>query len=765
MQLSLEEIKKLSGLIINIKPGYKIDLKSNLAISFRLIICAVLFLVISDVFSQEPLRVAKISGRITFDGIPDEEAWNEVAPLKMIMHSPVFRNEPTDSSVLKIAYDDTYFYASGVFYYKDPSTMRAIGKKRDYSMPTSDWFGIILDSFYDRQNAFGFFTNPNGCRTDAALKNDVMVQDEDINFSWNTFWDVKTVIKERSWSAEFRIPFSSLRFQVEEGKTKMGLILWCYIPAKSEIDTWPPVSPDAQYAFWKPSLCGTIVFEGLKPVKPVYLTPYVTSGVSQLKELNEAVTDYKLKTSPKFDAGLDAKYSITNNLTADITLNTDFAQVEADDQKINLTRYSLFFPEKRVFFQEKADVFDFSFLGGNNLFYSRRIGIYDGHPVRIYGGVRMTGRVNKWDLGILDMQTASFEDHPGENFCVMRAKRTVFNKNSYAGGMLTTRLGMNGTYNLAYGIDGQFRVAGDEYLNIKFAQTFENDSVNRLFARSPSRLLLQWQRRNLKGFSYDFVYTYSGDRFNPGIGFEMKDNYQGLRGILQYGWFPDEKAAMRYHQLSFTGTNFWNTATGLQETSIGVLTWSFEAKKGYSGSIFVTWNREDLSDTLTLGEDQANVLRGRYTFTNLTAMYNTSSSHGLYGTFQADAGSFYGGWKVSFSAAPVFNIGSSLDISLTYNFDFVNFPERAMRFTNHIAGLKGLLTLSVKTALSAFVQYNTAVDKIMTNIRFRYNPREGNDFYIVYDEGLNTSILREVPALPRSSGRTILLKYTYTFSF
>jgi len=180
----------------------------------------------------------------------------------------------------------------------------------------------------------------------------------------------------------------------------------------------------------------------------------------------------------------------------DLTVNTDFAQVEADDQKINLTRYSLFFPEKRVFFQEKADVFDFSFLGGNNLFYSRRIGIYDGHPVRIYGGLRLTGRVNKWDLGILNMQTAPFEDNPGENLGVLRTKKTVFNQNSFVGGMLTSRLGMNGAYNLAYGIDGQFRVTGDEYLTVKLAQTFENDSVNKLFDLSPSRFFLQWEHRN-----------------------------------------------------------------------------------------------------------------------------------------------------------------------------------------------------------------------------------------------------------------------------
>jgi hypothetical protein len=741
------------------------DPKTSLKISCRLLAPTLLFLIYSNTYSQEPLEVAKISGGITFDGVPDEEAWKSVPALPMIMHSPVFRNEPTETSVIKIAYDDNYFYISGILNYKDRATMRDFGRKRDYATPSCDWLGITLDTFNDKQNAVGFFTNPNGVRTDAAIKNDALLRNEDMNFSWNTFWDVKTAINESLWSAEFRIPLSSLRFQVEGGKTRMGLILWWYIAAKSEIDTYPAVSPDFQNAFWKPSLTTTIVFEGLKPRNPVYITPYVTSGLSQENELNEAETAYKMKSTPKFDAGLDAKYSLTNNLTMDLTLNTDFAQVEADDQKINLTRYSLFFPEKRVFFQEKADVFDFSFLGGNNLFYSRRIGIYDDNPVRIYGGLRVTGRVNKWDLGILDMQTAPFENNPGENFGVFRTKRTVFNQNSFAGGMFTSRLGMNGAYNLVYGIDGQFRVTGDEYLTIKLAQTFENDSSNKVFDIAPSRLFLRWDRRNQNGFGYDFLYTYSGDRFNPGIGFELKDNYQGVRAIFQYGWLPGENAVIRHQLISFTGTNIWNTATGLQETTSGMITWMFEAKKGFIGSIFSTWYREDLSDSLTLGNDQAYVPPGEYSFANVTANYITSSSRALSGIFLAEAGSFYDGWKVSLSAAPMLNIGSGFDFALTYNLDFVNFPARDMRFTNHIAGIRGLLTVTTKTSLSAFIQYNTGIEKVMTNIRFRYNPHEGNDFYIVYDEGLNTNIPREVPTLPHSSGRTILLKYTYTFRF
>jgi hypothetical protein len=194
-----------------------------------------------------------------------------------------------------------------------------------------------------------------------------------------------------------------------------------------------------------------------------------------------------------------------------------------------------------------------------------------------------------------------------------------------------------------------------------------------------------------------------------------------------------------------------------------MLTWQFEAKKGSMGSLSGVWNREDLTDTLPLGNNQAFVPPGRYSFANLTAMYTTSASHALYGEFTGEAGNFYDGWKVSLSAAPTVHIGSGFNLSMTYQLDFVNFPGRNLQFTNHIEGIRGLLTVSTKTSLSAFIQYNTAISKFVTNIRFRWNPREGNDFYIVYNEGLNSNIRREMPYLPYSSGRAVLLKYTYTF--
>jgi hypothetical protein len=710
-----------------------------------------------------PLIVKRLTEEINFDGIPDEPFWQTIEALPLLMLMPVFGKAPTEESIIKIAYDEEYFYVSAWLYHSDPSDIRAIGKKRDYSTGSSDWLGVLMDTFNDKENAVSFYTNPNGLRSEGTVKNDCADPNSDISLSWNTFWDVKTNISERGWSAEYRIPFSSLRYQLNNGKTKMGLLIMRYSAAKAEVATWPISSPDYPVPYWKPSLCAEIEFEGLEPKNPVFITPYITAGINQTNKLNESKTGYEMIPFFKKDAGLDVKYSLTNNLTADITINTDFAQVEADDQVINLTRYSIFFPEKRVFFLEKADVFDFSFLGGNNLFYSRRIGLHNGNPVRIYGGLRLTGRTGKWDVGLLNMQTAAFGENPSENFGVVRTKRKILNANSYMGGIITSRIGMNGDYNLAYGLDGQIRVTGNEYLTLRFAQTYENGQENNILDLDPSRFLLNWQRRKETGFGYDLSYIWSGKSYNPGIGFEMKQDYQGPRIILHRGWLTEENSWLRFHKISLTGYNLWNTLNGNHETTRSILQWNFDAKKGFNANFGINWLLETLPYKIQLGNNQAEVPQGRYSFTFLSGQYTTSAANKIWTYFYTEAGNFYDGWKFSFGSGPNIKLGSNFDIGLFYRFDKVNFPERSMEFANHIGRLTGLMTLTTKTSLSAFIQYNSAIDGIIGNIRFRYNPREGNDFYIVYDEALNTGRNHSLPVKPFSAGRTVLLKYTYTF--
>lgn len=362
------------------------------------------------IFSQGQFSIPRIEGELKFDGIVDDACWQNIQPLPMVMHTPTFGNATSEKSEVMICYDNTYLYIGARLYDSDASKMLISSKKRDESQVQSEQLMLIFDSFNDKENGLGFATTPTGLRSDFTISKDAMGMDDQhqgpFNMSWNTFWDVKTSINKEGWFAEMRIPFSSLRFKEKDGKIVMGLICIRDIAHKNEVDIFPAIPPNwGPTSAFRPSKAEEISFEGLRSKKPFYIAPYAIGGYQEDYLLNNAVTAYDLKKSSKLNAGLDIKYGLTNNLTMDMTINTDFAQVEADDEQINLTRFSLFFPEKRTFFQERSSVFAFDFEPGSSLFYSRRIGLNKGAQVPIYGGVRITGMIGKWDLGLLDMQT------------------------------------------------------------------------------------------------------------------------------------------------------------------------------------------------------------------------------------------------------------------------------------------------------------------------------------------------------------------------
>lgn len=404
------------------------------------------------------------------------------------MHTPHFGKEPSERTEILIGYNDDCMYVAGRLYDREPSKIQIPSKKRDDMKGSNDWFGIFIDSFNDKENALAFFTTPSGLRTDFTVFNDAQGTFP-YNPSWNTFWDVKTLRNNEGWFLEMALPFSSLRFQDKEGSVIMGLIAWRTIPRKNEKVTFPAIPPKwGRKSSWKPSQAREVVLEGVYSHKPLYIVPYLLGGYGQSFELNGDRTAYHRINRSTNEVGLDIKYGLTSNLTFDVTLNTDFAQAEANDQQINLTRFSLFFPEKRLFFQERSSNFNFNFEGYNRLFHSRRIGIYGGELVRIFGGARLVGRVGLWDLGCLSMQTAAIEELPSENFCILRLRRQVFNPYSYMGGIITNRVVMDGNYNTAYGLDGILRLFGDDYLTIKWAQTFENEQEKRSLSLEPTRV-------------------------------------------------------------------------------------------------------------------------------------------------------------------------------------------------------------------------------------------------------------------------------------
>ncbi len=723
--------------------------------------------VFHPVFAQEEIKIEPLTGEIDFDGNPGEPAWQLSRNFPLVMHYPVYNGSPTEKSEVYITFDNNYLWIGAKLYYNDISKLVSTSKKRDETSENSDYFGILLDSYNDNENALAFFTMPSGLKIDYTVANDAAggggPDEGSKNFTWNSFWDVKTVKNDEEWLIEMRIPFSSLRFQSVNDITKMGLIINRGISHCNETDTYPAIDTKyGQNAKIKPSLGQTIVFEQIKPRNPLYISPYLMGGISQNYESSETGDDFVKSNEPKLTGGLDVKYNLNNNLTLDFTVNTDFAQVEADDEQVNLTRYSLFFPEKRLFFQERASIFSFNLGGPQDLFYSRNIGIVDGEMAAIPGGARLVGRLGKWDIGILDMNTAKFNGNPAENFGVARVRKQVINENSYIGGMLTSRLGFDGSYNVGYGLDGIIRIFGDDYLDVKVAQTIDNSLENNVASLDPTFFRLAWERRSEEGFGYSGVYAYWGKDFNPESGFIFLNNLHEFRGEMQYGWFPEENSAIFNYRTGIDFEMLRRIEDGQLENMEISPEFEINFKNGFGAFTGLAYRKEGVLEDFHLTDDVF-VPAGNYDFYGFHGFANSPRTKKLVGMVGFEAGQFYDGNRVSFNVDPELNLSSSFQITAGYQFDHVIFPTRDQKFTNNIGKVKLTYMANTKISMSAFVQYNQIDNILITNYRLRYNPRDGNDFYLVLNDMRNAGKLDPGDKHSPFINQTVLLKYTHTF--
>ncbi|MFW6257349.1 MAG: DUF5916 domain-containing protein [Prolixibacteraceae bacterium] len=730
--------------------------------SAAFLVFSTILLIGFNVFGQDGVPVKPLSGEINFDGKVEEPAWKLSTEFSLTMHFPVFNNPPTEENEVYITFDNEYLWVGAILYYENISEIVSTSKKRDEESENSDSFGILLDTYNDNENALGFFTMPSGSKIDYSVSNDGQGRGPG-NYTWNSYWEIKTVTTENAWHVEMRIPFSSLRFQSANDITRMGLIINRNISHSNEIDTWPAI--DTKYgrgANLRPSLAQTIVFEGIESRNPVYISPYVIGGTSQGYEFDEAENGYVKNNDPEFTGGLDVKYNLNNNLTLDFTANTDFAQVEADDEQVNLTRYSLFFPEKRLFFQERSGIFSYELGGPQDLFYSRNIGIANGEPVDILGGVRLVGRLGKWDVGFLNMNTTKFNGNPAENFSVARLRKQIINESSYVGGMITSRVDFEGNYNVAYGLDGIFKITDVDYATIKLAQSQDKSIDSEVFSAEPTFFSFELQRRAEKGFLYEGKYAYWGKNFIPESGFIFINNIHEVRGTLGYGWFPGENSPIFKYSFENDFEMTKRIADGKIEQMEIATQFKMDLKAGYGMFLSLGYNEEGLLHDFYL-PDNIFVEAGDYSFWNLSTRFNTPRTKKVVADFSIDGGGFFDGKQFSVEFEPEFNLSSSLQLSATYKFDKVSFPEQNHSFTNNIARIKATYMLNTKLSMSSFIQYNELDNILLTNFRLRYNPRDGNNLYLVLNDLRNADKSDSIIELPAYLTRTILLKYTHTF--
>ncbi|PWN07355.1 carbohydrate binding family 9 domain-containing protein [Rhodohalobacter mucosus] len=708
-------------------------------------------------------NLPKLTGDIVIDGHVDEEAWSDIAPLPMTMYQPVHRGEMSEKSLVRAAYDNEFVYLSGVLHDSDPDKIVANSLYRN-SYSGDETFAIILDSFNDNENAKWFFVTPTGNRIDMLISKDSEGENT-INRNWTTYWDAAARITDQGWEVEIRVPFSSLGFTKESNSDEviMGLIAYRWMARQAERHIFPDIAPEWSRGFTKPSQAQKVRMTGIDYEKPIYITPYLLGGAEQLYSLNDNGDRYSRTTDYTTEAGLDIRYPVTANLNLDVTLNTDFAQVEADEAQVNLSRQPLFFPEKRQFFQERSDIFDFNLGGNNTLFYSRRIGLAQGQPVRIYGGARLAGRSGKWEVGMLNMQTEKIADInlPSENFGVLRTRRDIGTE-SHAGGILTTRLGANGEYNIGTGFDLLLNYTGDHFVDLKYAATFDSGAEGAFSPFSNGLIRFNLHRQTSSGFFYRFTAKRSGEGYKPAMGFESRFNYTLYDARINYGFFHGTTSPLRVTtpQLRYFVT-FRNEDRSV-ESMLVENSWDFNFKNNTELRFTANWWYEDLRQPLFFSDDTF-VDPGSYSFFGAEANYRMNSATALRSDLAAKLLTFYDGYQYSVSLSPTWNQSRHLELSGGFEINYLNFPDRNQSEYLNVFRLRALAALNIKVSLQILSQYNLLSRRISTNARFRYNFREGHDLWIVLSETMNTERDRVIPALPAYQNRVLLVKYTYTF--
>jgi hypothetical protein len=708
--------------------------------------------------SPTPLELSRLTGPITIDGIPDEPSWQGVPALPLTLYTPVFRGTPTQRTEIRVAYDDEFLYAAGWFYDTEPSAIRVNSLYRD-RWNGDDAFAIYVDAFDDNRNAKWFGTTPAGIRFDQLVSDDGAT----LNGSWDTFWTARTTIDSTGWFAEVRIPFSSLGFRVgDDGNARMGLTVTRLISRSDERVTFPEIDP--RFEFRRPSLARDVVLRGVRTRRPLYVTPYALTGVAR-RAMDADDLGYQTRRETSRELGLDVRYPLSSNLTLDLTVNTDFAQVEADDQQVNLDRFPLFYPERRRFFQEGSGIFDFTTGGNTRLFHSRRIGLTaDFLPVPVLGGARLVGRIGQWDVGLLDMQTEALGTTPSENFGVLRLRRPVLNPWSTAGLMLTSYVG-GSRHSVAGGVDAALRLIGDEYLTLKWAGSIDSANEGRFDPWNGGTIYGRWERRTGRGLSYTVSVTRFGEDYRPELGFLPRRDYTSTNAVANWFLFTDEHPVFRRIFPGALAFSDFRHSDGALESAQYAVWVQWETKTGGGGWIEPKVFHEDVLTAFPVGD--AEIPPGRYDFADLQIVYTMPAGARLRTNVDFRAGTYFDGTRAQVIVNPTWNISRYLELGADYQLSRLRFDERRQRTDIHVARLRVRSALDARRSGNAFIQYNSTTGSLDVNVRLRYAMAEGTDLWLVYNEGLDTERDRELlrEPSPRYLARTLILKYSHTLGF
>lgn len=706
-----------------------------------------------------PLVLTRLPSPIQLDGRPDEAVWQTIAPLPLTQYTPTFRAPPTQRTEIRVAYDDENFYVAGWMFDTQPDGIRVNSLYRD-RWNGDDALAIYIDSFNDNQNAKWFGFTAGGMRFDQLVSNDGAT----LNGSWDTFWSARSVVTDSGWFAEVKIPFSSLGFRTDDnGDVTMGLTVTRLISRLDERVTFPAIDP--KFEFRRPSVAQDVVMRGVQTRTPVYVTPYALTG-AKARLITSAANGISTVHSSSNEAGLDVRYPLSSRLTLDLTVNTDFAQVEADDQQVNLDRFPLFYPERRRFFQEGSGNFAFP-MGSTQLFHSRRIGLSPTlEPVPVVGGARLVGRAGSWDVGFLDMQTRAAASIPGENFGVLRLRRPVFNSASTAGFAVTSYAGGRRT-SQTLGADTYLRVAPDHFLGVKLATV--NDNADTIVSNDRwlrSAVDLRFERRVQKGLAYSATLFRAERGYTPELGFMPRRNFTTNNYLANWYFFTDSSKVFRRVYPGALAFSTYRNGDGKLESGQYAVWVQWDTKAGGGGWLEPKYFHENVLTPFTIGKS-ITIPQGSYDFADFQVALMMRQGSRLRTSADLRAGSYFDGRLAQAILTPTWNVSPHLELSSEYRLTMLRFAARNQSENIQVGRLRARLAADSRLSADLLGQYATTSERLDFNARVRYAFAEGTDLWLVYNEGLDTDRIHDPVSgrSPLSLGRTLIVKYTHTLTF
>ncbi|MCY4628263.1 MAG: DUF5916 domain-containing protein [Acidobacteria bacterium] len=695
------------------------------------------------------MHAERVREPIEMDGWLDEAAWERARPIGDFYERETDEGLPsTERTIVRVVYDDENLYF-GFFCtlgehadegHESPHADRQAEQSRprtmfrDENIGSDDAVAIMLDAYHDQRSAIFLATNANGILFDMSQNG----QDERTrNLDWDTVWESRGQTIPGGWTAEVRIPFKSLRFRrpLPGEPVVFGVGFKRNIPAKTEEVYWPFVSNDSTW--YRPAELGTLRgLEGIQPGRNVEIRPY---GLGQANGGDEW-TGARGKT----DGGLDVKWGVTPGLTADFTLNTDFAQEEVDDLQINFTRFSLRFPEKRQIFLEGQRHFTFGERRDADVVFTRRIGLSDaGQAVPVLGGTRLSGRQGAYTVGLMGMATAETDNQTGERFTVARVRRDIFSR-STIGAVFTDR-SSDGVFN---------RVAGlDTNLHFRDAWAFEG-ILARVFEETDQASTGLASGRldyddDLLGGTVKFIQI--GENFNPGIGFVQRTGMR--KTFLQARVSPRPQIPwLRQFHLEASLNNTLNLENVL-ETRNGRLTGRAALESGEQISVELSDQYEFTTAEYSISG--VPIPAGEYPFRRLQFSLNTYRRR--YASVRAsyEFGGFWGGTRNLWSLGGNYRINKNLGLRGNYAYNRIRLPGGDL--DTHLVSTRMQLAFRNDLILLGLFQYNNTTGDLASNVRVNWIPKPGTDFFLVYTE------LDEWSDLFYVKNRSLSVKLNYLF--